>query len=735
MKSKNIFLLIGVITSISLLSSGISKNRIVPASERDRLFNNGWKFIRDSIAGAEKPDFDDSRWMVVDLPHDYSIMDLSGEDGPDQTGPFSRKIGGYGNSTGQTVGGTGWYRKSFTLPKADAGKTAILNFDGVYMEAEVWINGKKAGIHKYGYTPFWFDITSLLNGAGKPDLIAVKVNNTGRNTRWYSGSGIYRNVYLTLTQPVHVAVWGVSITTPEIRQSSAIVDIAVTTQNEKEKDVKARITINIKDKDGRPAGTAKDNIVIPGSSELVTQKQFELENPLLWSFESPDLYNAEIIIETEKKVADVYNQMFGIRSIEFSTEKGFMLNKKPVDLKGGCLHHDNGFLGAAAYNRAEERRVELLKANGYNAVRCAHNPPSSAFLDACDRLGMLVIDEFTDMWEAYKNPQDYSRFFRQWWNKDLTDMIMRDRNHPCIIMWSIGNEVIGSSDTSGLRIAGQLSTRVKNLDDTRPVTEAVSEFFIPGGWNNTIPVFAIVDVCGYQYKWNYYEPDHHQHPRRIMYASESYPLAAYDSWKATENLPYVIGDFVWTSMDYLGEVSLASSGYVPESQKTTFKMPSGFTLPAGINVFDMMAKRPANWPYFVAGCGDIDITGEKKSQILYRNVLWDYSKLEIAVHEPIPDGYAENISGWGWPREWPIWSWKGSEGKPLQVRVFTKAPQVRLKLNGKTIGEKNLSSDDKYHFISLFEQTRQEQFLIGQIKYLFKLREQEKLLKNDYFLN
>jgi len=268
-------------------------------------------------------------------------------------------------------------------------------------------------------------------------------------------------------------------------------------------------------------------------------------------------------------------------------------------------------------------------------------------------------------------------------------------------MWSIGNEVIGSSDTSGLRIAGQLSTRVKNLDDTRPVTEAVSEFFIPGGWNNTIPVFAIVDVCGYQYKWNYYEPDHHQHPRRIMYASESYPLAAYDSWKATENLPYVIGDFVWTSMDYLGEVSLASSGYVPESQKTTFKMPSGFTLPAGINVFDMMAKRPANWPYFVAGCGDIDITGEKKSQILYRNVLWDYSKLEIAVHEPIPDGYAENISGWGWPREWPIWSWKGSEGKPLQVRVFTKAPQVRLKLNGKTIGEKNLSSDDKY--IAVFE--------------------------------
>ena len=701
MKKKYIFLLAGLAASISLLIPGCSIKKPLERTDRDQFFNSGWKFIRDSIPGAERPEFDDSKWMAVDLPHDYSIMDLPGEDGPDQVGPFSRKIGGYGNSTGQTLGGTGWYRKNFTLSKSDAGKTAILSFDGIYMEAEVWVNGKKRGMHKNGYTPFWIDITSFLNSAGNPNVIAVKVDNRGRNTRWYSGSGIYRNVHLILVQPVHVAQWGVFITTPQIEQNKAIVDVEVTARNDWEKDANAEIIINIKDKEGTLAGTAREKTVLPGGESRVTKKQIELKEPLLWSVVSPYLYTAEVTIEVKGKTTDKYNQAFGIRSIDFSAAKGFLLNGKPVDLKGGCIHHDNGLLGSAAFDRAEERKVELMKANGYNAIRCAHNPPSSAFLDACDRLGMLVIDEFTDMWEVYKNPQDYSMFFREWWERDLTDMILRDRNHPGIIMWSIGNEVIGSSDTSGLRIARQLSGRIKALDRTRPVTEAVSEFFIPGGWEKTIPVFEIVDISGYQYKWNYYEPDHIRHPERIMYASESYPLDAYDSWKAAERLPYVIGDFVWTSMDYLGEVSLANTGYVPASQKRVFKMPQGFTLPAGINVFDMMARGPSNWPYFVAGCGDIDITGGKKPQILYRDVIWDNSTLEISVHEPIPDGYAENVSGWGWPREFPSWTWKGSEGKPLQVRVFTKAPQVKLELNGKLMGEKYLSQSDKY--IAVFE--------------------------------
>jgi beta-galactosidase len=495
---------------------------------------------------------------------------------------------------------------------------------------------------------------------------------------------------------VHVATWGVNVTTPEIKQNSAIVNVAVTTTNDSEKEVSAQITINIKDKDGKLAATTKEKVVLAAKTDNITKRQIELENPLLWSVELPNLYNAQITIEADNKVIDTYIQPFGIRSIEFSADKGFLLNGKSIKLKGGCMHHDNGFLGSATFGRAEVRRVEIMKANGFNAIRCAHNPPSEVFLNACDKLGMLVIDEFTDMWKSYKNPQDYSRFFSEWWNKDLTDMILRDRNHPAIIMWSIGNEIPESSDSSGVRIGNQLSERVKALDNTRFVTEAVSEFFTPGGWKNTKSAFAILDVGGYNYTWNKYEADHQLYPERVMIGTESFPLDAYDTWKPVEQHSYVIGDFVWTSMDYIGEVSLGSSTIVPAAQKKSQKMPEGFELPKDVNIFDLISKTPTTWPYFISGCGDIDIIGEKKPQMLYRDVLWNNSKLEINVHTPIPTGYAENISMWGWPDEWPSWTWKGSEGKPLQVRVFTKASHVRLELNGKIVGEKDIKADDKY---------------------------------------
>ena len=569
------------------------------------------------------------------------------------------------------------------------------------METEVWVNGKKAGIHKNGYTPFWFDITSLLNTEGKTNVIAVKVDNIGRNSRWYSGSGIYRNVHLILTQPVHVAEWGVYVTTPVIHQNSALTDIAVTTRNEGGNEAKATVTINIKDKNGRLAGTSNYSIVLSGKSENISKKQIEVKNPLLWSIENPNLYNAEILIEVNNKVTDKYNQIFGIRAIEFSAENGFLLNGKSVKLKGGCMHHDNGLLGSAAFNRAEERRVEIMKANGYNAIRCAHNPPSTAFLNACDKLGMLVIDEFTDMWESYKNPQDYSRFFRKEWNKDLTDMIMRDRNHPGIIMWSIGNEIFEKNDTTRLRIGKQLSERVRTLDNTRMVTQAVTSFFYPQGWDSTESTFALLDVCGYNYLEKKYEADHQKYPKRIMFSSESYPIDAYNNWNAVGKFPYVIGDFVWTSMDYIGEVSIGSSSIVPLAQKRSSEIPEGFKLPEGVNIFDLMTKMPSSWPNFISWSGDIDITGEKKPQMLYRDVLWDNSKIEVNVHTPIPAGFAENISMWGWPDEWPSWNWKGNEGKPLQVRVFTRASHVKLELNGGIVGEKDLRPEDKY--IAVFE--------------------------------
>lgn len=673
--------------------------------ERERLVNNGWKFVRDSIAGAEKPDFDDSKWMTVDLPHDFSIMDLPGEDTEDQIGPFSKLAVGQGNGTGQTLGGTGWYRKNFVLDTADEGKTVVLKFDGAYMETDVWVNGKQAGSNKNGYTPFWFDISSMLNPAGQPNTIAVKVDNIGANSRWYSGSGLYRNVHLIVTNPVHVAVWGTKITTPEVASEKASVDLQVTVVNEQETDVEAEIAVTIKDKKGVVAGTSTQTIALAAKSAEIAMNQIRVESPALWSIESPELYKAEVKITVANEVVDVYTQNFGIRSIEFSAEKGFLLNGEPVLLKGGCLHHDNGYLGAAAFERAERRRVELMKANGYNAIRSSHNPLSEAFLNACDELGVVVIEEFTDMWENYKNKNDYHRFFTGHWEHDLTNMIMRGRNHPCIIMWSIGNEIPKKNIEDGVRIGKMLAAKVKELDETRATTEGVPSFLIHGGWKNAKYYFKTVDVAGYNYMEAAYETDHLENPERVIYASESYPKEACKYWKAVENHPYVIGDFVWTAMDYIGEVSVGNSSYkkAEDIDKRSFQTMDG--IPEGTNpdlIYDYMeALSPSKWPAFLSWCGDLDLMGDKKPQGLYRDVLWNISLLEVNVHEPIPEGLVEDISMWGWPRELPVWDWKGSEGKPLQVRVFTKASQVKLQLNGTVIGEKLITEADQY--IAVFE--------------------------------
>ncbi|GAB1454088.1 glycoside hydrolase family 2 TIM barrel-domain containing protein [Draconibacterium sp.] len=680
-----------------LLVSGFSEPEKEQNLNRNRLFNDGWKFIRDSIAGAEKPNFDDSKWMSVDLPHDFSIMNLSGGDSDDQIGPFSKKSPGM-NNTGYTMGGTGWYRKTFVLGEEDKDKKVSLKFDGVYMETDVWVNGQKVGTHKNGYTPFWYDITPFLNTPGKTNTLAVRAESNGKNSRWYSGSGIYRNVNLVITNRVHIAEWGAYITTPIVSADNAEVNVQITAQNDADTDIKAQLQINLKNKEGKVCATETDEITIKAFSNNFISNKMVVGHPDLWSIDSPNIYNAEIILKVGNKVLDIYKQKFGIRSIQFSADKGFLLNGKSVLLKGACLHHDNGFLGAAAFERAEYRRVELMKANGFNAIRCSHNPPSEAFLNACDEIGVLVIDEFTDMWQHYKNPQDYSRFFNEWWEKDLTDMMKRDRNHPSIIIWSIGNEIPKSGFEEGAQTGKMIATKVKELDNTRPVTEAITSFLVHGDWDNSQHYFNFLDVCGYNYLRQEYVPDHVKYPNRVIFSSESYPAQAYDYWKGVQDLSYVIGDFVWAGMDYIGEVSVGNSNYSneekPYSVQTTKGIPIGTPASA---VFDYMAKMDkSRWPAFVSWCGDIDIIGEKKPQGLYRDVLWGNSIIEINVHEPIPQGLVENLSLWGWPNELPTWNWGVNNNELLQVRVFTQAPEVKLELNGKIIGEKSLKETDKY---------------------------------------
>ena len=632
------------------------------------LFDFDWKFLRGDAAEAHSPDFDDASWRNIDLPHDWSIEDIPGTGSPLDP----NAIGGI--DMGYFVGGTGWYRKTFDLPEDLKTKQFFLLFEGVYMDSEIWINGEQLGRHPYGYTSFWFDITDKLN-FGEKNLIAVQVRNEGRTSRWYTGSGIYRHVWLTLTEKIHVSPWGTGITTPIIEEDFARVKVSTDFENQTGERSSVKVITSILDPNGNVISKQQEEIVELKESKETVFQELEIPGPKLWSPESPALYTAITTVEDlQSNLLDRVETTFGVRSIEFSTE-GFLLNGKNVLLKGGCVHHDNGPLGAAAYDRAEERRVELMKASGFNSIRCAHNPPSPAFLEACDRLGIMVIDEAFDMWRRQKNPQDYHRFFDDWWKSDVKSMVMRDRNHPSIIMWSTGNEIPERADPEGVETSKMLAEYVRSLDPSRPVTSAVN------GLNpDKDPYFATLDIAGYNYSFggdhgrkSVFESDHRRVPSRIMYCAESYPLTAFGAWMDVLDHPYVIGDFVWTGFDYLGEASIGWLGYLHEG---------------------------SFYPWNHAFCGDIDICGLKRPQSYYRDALWNTGeKLSIFVQPPKPS-FIENPdrkdwSKWHWQDVTDRWNWEGHENEPLNVEVYCAYEKVELFLNGQSLGvrETNRSTE------------------------------------------
>ena len=667
------------------------------APDRERNFSEGWLFSLGVLEGAEAPDYDDATWTTVDLPHDFALIPLPGGDTDDQVGPFTKQSEGI-NQTGHFKGGTGWYRKTFIVDAADAGKVHTLVLDGAYMETDVWVNGQKVGDNRHGYTPFALDLTPVLRPVGEPNVVAIRVENNGKNSRWYSGSGLYREVKMLVTSPVHVDTWGAYLTTAELSPEQATIDARVTLKNDSKEEANAQVTVDIITAKGSKVATATEQVVLSAASTTILKQPLTVASPALWSPDSPTLYTARFTVKQDGETVDTYSQPFGIRTIEVSADKGFLLNGQPVLLKGGCLHHDNGFLGAAAFRRAEYRRVELMKANGYNAIRSSHYPPSEHFLNACDELGMMIIDEFTDQWTLRKNPQDYSRFFNERWEADLTHFITRDRNHPSIILWSIGNEIPKANFEDGAAIGRMLKAKVQELDPTRPVTEAITNMLVHGGMDNSFHYFDVLDVCGYNYGDHYMDAHHAQYPQRIMYGSETFPNMIYHGWRQVTEHPYVIGDFVWTAMDYLGEVNTAFSRYVEQKMYLNWQKVNG--IPIGFPAemfFDMVnAQSVSAWPNYTAWCGDIDLVGQKKPQSRYRDVVWDEQVIEMNVHEPIPAGLEEETSFWGWPLEYNSWTWPGQEGQALQVRTFTKAPQVRLELNGQTVGQKSLTEADEY---------------------------------------
>lgn len=588
-----------------------------------------------------------------------------------RVGPFDPLEAGNRHFTGFTIGGTGWYRKHFTLDRNS--KYVTVEFDGIYMNSEVWINGRRLGEHPHGYTGFAFDLTPHLKPAGTANVLAVKVRNEGRNSRWYSGSGIYRHTRLVLTDAVRVTESGLFVATPEVSPERARVTVSTEVANHRPETVDAGIRVRILDATRRVIATADGVIRLNAGETAAATQTVTLSNPALWSLTTPVAHTAEADIVVAGRVADSASVRFGIRRIEADAQRGFLLNGERVRLRGGCIHHDNGPLGACAIDRAEERKIELLKANGFNAVRTSHNPPSPALLDACDRLGMLVIVEAFDQWNESKemNGEDYHRFFRDWHVRDLTSMVRTHRNHPSVIMWSVGNEI-----PEQFR-AGDIGDRLRKIvlaqDATRFVTQAICSDWgnVARDWDRlSDPAFTHLDIAGYNYLPDKYESDHARHPERVMYGSESYPKDALRYWSAVETHPYLIGDFVWTAMDYLGEAGIAHS--LLSNRRNTFFM---------------------GWPWTNAWCGDLDLCGFKKPQSYYRDVVWRRREIALAVHRPIPDGLSETLSAWAWPDETDSWNWQGSEGRPMKVALYTRCEAVRLELNGRVIGEKPAGAD------------------------------------------
>jgi beta-galactosidase len=658
----------------------------VPAKERALAFNDDWRFHRGDATGAEAADFDDAGWRTLDVPHDWSIEDLpqmpdQGKgaiwtDGtnPVRTGPFDMFASEGQIATGWTVGGAGWYRKTFDKPQVAPGGKAELCFEGVYMNCDVWLNGAHLGNHPYGYTEFAFDLTPQLKD-GK-NTVAVKVNNAGRNSRWYSGSGIFRKVWLNVAADVLIPADGVSVTTPEVSRDAALVNIQITVENGATAPKRANARVRLIDSAGAVAGEAQAPVAVAAGSRATATCAVRLKSPRLWSPADPHLYHAEVVIDADGKVADAAALNIGVRKVEVDAAQGLRINGESLKLRGGCVHHDNGPLGSACIPRAEQRRVETLKANGYNAIRTSHNPPSRDFLDACDRLGMLVIDEAFDCWESgNKNPEDYHLYFKEWWQRDLESMILRDRNHPCVIFWSIGNEINERAEPHGVEIGKALSACAHKLDPTRLVTAAICHPWDhpKQTWADMQPAFTYLDVGGYNYQWEEYERDHANSPQRIMAGTESFPNQAFRNWSAVEKNSYVIGDFVWTAIDYLGESGIGHASIKSGPGGDVFSPP---------------------YPWFNSYCGDIDLVGNKKPQSYFRDVVWRRSKVEIAVQRPVPERWTESVSRWGWSDELRSWTWPGLEGRPMQVRVYTRGDQVRLLLNGKEIASRDLTDKD-----------------------------------------
>ena len=600
-----------LLTAAILLVTAQAGGAKTETIQRKQLLNAQWQFVEN--------DSDFTHAQTVTLPHDWSILHRFDKDAP---------AGGAG---GYLPAGKGWYRRTLTLGRGYEGKKVRLYFEGVYMNSRVYVNGHEAGGWPYGYSSFWVDATPYIN-IGSNEIVVSVDNSKQGNCRWYAGSGIYRNVWLVTTDKTYIDDWSIAYTVSVGEGQTAAVNFTAT-------------------------------VIQPDGSTRPLQRTIKVENARLWSPDDPYLYQAELSIPEGDRISVTY----GIRTIDYSAERGLLLNGKPLLLNGACVHHDNGILGAAAYDDAEYRKARLMKEAGFNAVRTSHNPPSETFLRACDELGLLVIDESFDGWREKKNGNeyDYASIFDQWWQRDIDAMVLRDRLHPSIFCWSTGNEVIERKKIEIIKTAHHLKARVKADDpQQRPVTSALAAW--DSDWDIYDPLAAEHDIVGYNYMIFKHGSDHERVPDRVMMQTESYPRDAWRNYQTVQNNSYVLGDFVWTGLDYVGESGIGRYYYEGDVPGESWERPL--------------------YPWHAAYCGDVDLTGERKPISYYRSLLWNGGATSMAVREP--DGYRGKVKTSMWST-WPTqrsWTWPGWEGKPIEVEVYSRQPKVSLYLNGQLVG-------------------------------------------------
>ena len=629
------------------------------SGERRVNFDGNWRFHKGEAEGAENPGFDDSQWRLLRLPHDWAIE-----------GPFDEKNNP--STGGLPVSGTGWYRKSFLLPESARGRIFTIMFDGAMSNSTVWLNGEELGGRPYGYASFYFNLTPHLHFGSEPNVIAVRLQPEPDASRWYPGAGIYRNVWLDITSSVHVAEWGTYVTTPDVSNEKATVSVKTEVQNQSDNEANIIVRQTVLDHSGKVvAKTSSDATQVSSQATRTISQSLNLPTPHRWDMDDPYLYMLVTEVLDASRVLDKYTTTFGVRTIEFTRDKGFLLNGKARKLHGVCLHLDEGPLGTAVNWRAKQRELEILKAAGVNAFRTSHNPPAPEMLQLCDRMGIVVMDEAFDMWEIPKVPNGYSKYFDQWSERDLRDMARRDRNHPSVIMWSIGNEIPEQKSPDGWKIAKRLTDWFHEEDPTRPTTSAMNE------WADAIRThFADnVDLKGFNYAPMHYEQIMKDHPDWVVFGSETescvssrgeyhLPVVAYEKppshqvnsydtvapvwaycpdveFTYQDKLPNVLGEFVWTGFDYLGE-------------------PTPY--------WEWRTTHEHDWPARSSYFGFVDLAGFPKDRYYLYQSEW--------TNKPMVHLVPQN------------WNLDGHQGEVWPVFAYTNADEVELFLNGKSLGRR-----------------------------------------------